>query len=646
MSGIFLAGNDHGNQRRERVAADRERRRKWSMSTARPLVFYLFTAISLAKAASGEKAQVPGNAAGSLQKAVLPQLRDKRTWQALKGLQYGGKTSHDGAVAIGVGPDGSVLIVGNTAPMNGSVSAWGNTTPGARLGGRDVFLARLTKWGDLAWIRRAGSKDDDEAHAIAVTKHAVYVCGATQGDIGGPNQGGRDIFVAKYSLTGQSLWGKPVQLGSDKDDICRSIAVSDPDVESPVIFLSGRTAGSLLASAAAPLATQQTHRFVAKLMETSDTQSTTVNAVKIVRVLQRGTLATNSGDILRTAPDGHLYLVSNQYDAVHSGDSKASSVIEVLDQDALLIHHTQSLRDDSGVSFYATSASVMPGTGDLFVGGVAHGSDGGFCVAKYSPTGVSPRAPTGRQAWGVRLGTLLKATPGNPLQRGLQRLAIAADPDRGVVHVCGMKDKFFASDVQDGSGLISAPFAQLWAANGSVVLKTTRANHFPAIVEEIADVAIVPFVGDSGSGGGGIVVYVGSVGGTATESVKVLVGSVGSARYASHGRGRSIQSSTSLEVTGSSASDEGSGGKQEDDAGTAGVQAARGGGNGLGVVGGAAVGVSAVGGAFLVAVAVALATRPSGRRLDDGGFDDASAAAALTALGRTSGKIGGSSAPQ
>lgn len=579
------------------------------------------------------------------------QLRDKRTWQAFKGLQYGGLSSVDGAVAVGAGPEGAVFIAGNTLPMNSSVTAWGNAAAGDQTGGKDAFIARLTSTGELAWVRRLGSKSSDEIHAMTVTEHAVYVCGSTFGDIGGPNQGESDVFVAKYSHAGHNIWAKPVQVGSEKEDVCWSIAVADPSLSTTDMFISGRTEGAFAPSVLPPSGNQKTHRFVAKLVEKADTQSVTVNAAKVEHVFQRGTLAINSADFVKIAPNNHLYVVSNQYNAAEDGEKRVSAILEILDQDSLSSHHTQTLVEDlTQLSFHATSASVMPETGELYVGGIVRGRSGGYCVAKFTPmpsvlasskATPSSHAPTGEQTWGVRIGDLVVSAPGNSPLAGMSRLSIVADPHHHVVHVFGVKSGFYDSGAMDGSGLVRSPFIQLAAGNGSTLSVSERATEFPNRLEEIYDVAMVRN-GDTEPAGLPFVVYAGCIGGSNTRTPKVLVGSVGSPKFVSHAASAPTHTSTSLEVSGAGGAAEAS--TSGGPGAAAALQGKKRG--GLGVVGSAAVGVSAVGGAFLIALAIALATRPRLRKLDDSAFDDESAAAALAALRENSAAVGGSSAPQ
>jgi hypothetical protein len=87
----------------------------------------------------------------------------------------------------------------------------------------DAFVAKYTPEGKLSWIRTAGGKFGDYAHAVACDNKYVYVCGEVE-DYGPFNfdtlklygYGGNDIFVAKYDLDGNLLWA--VDAGSAESD--------------------------------------------------------------------------------------------------------------------------------------------------------------------------------------------------------------------------------------------------------------------------------------------------------------------------------------------------------------------------------------------------------------------------------------------
>jgi hypothetical protein len=78
----------------------------------------------------------------------------------------------------------------------------------------DIFIAKYTSNGDLAWAKRAGGIRNDQGSGISVDSAGnSYVTGffngtATFGTTTLTSAGGSDIFVAKYDSTGTVLWAK------------------------------------------------------------------------------------------------------------------------------------------------------------------------------------------------------------------------------------------------------------------------------------------------------------------------------------------------------------------------------------------------------------------------------------------------------
>lgn len=94
-----------------------------------------------------------------------------------------------------------------------------------------------------AWVRQSGTPASDYCYALAADSSGnVYISGLTYGDIGGPNAGGGDAFLSKYSPTGSPLWTR--QLGTSRSDYSYGVAVDGLDS----VYISGRTMGDLYES--------------------------------------------------------------------------------------------------------------------------------------------------------------------------------------------------------------------------------------------------------------------------------------------------------------------------------------------------------------------------------------------------------------
>lgn len=582
------------------------------------------------------------------QLASVPVLERERVWQAFRAIQYGSLESNDVAQAIGTDADGNVFIAGTTSPMNSSSEGWGNMAPGDQSAGKDGFLAKLAGSGDLAWVRRFGSPRDDVVHAMVVTNYAAYVCGETEGNLGmQKNAGGRDIFVIKYSLTGGKLWANAFQMGSGADDICKNIVVSSETAKAPSIFISGQTSG-LLFPGQSPPAGGQTHRFLAKLIETR-TGSPTGPTVILKRGIQRGSHGENSADCLAVGLNDRLYMLTNQYTAGEIVESKATAVLEIYDQEVLAVHQTEQLRVSHDHGFLATHAVVMPGTGDLYVAVASvfrkTRPQAGAKILTRRDFGIiklkaDPKDATVTHQWTAQLGSAV--LPRRLLEH--QKVTMAIDILREQVHIAGISDGFYAAQNGD-EVIISVPIYSLHTSNGSIARYVLRTTQYPSNVEDITDLAVHP--------GNRCVIYCGVVSGSQVGNISefaegqdfrvknAVVGGLGSPIFVS--RTSSTPISTSLEAEGvlSSAVGEGSAmATLEEKDVEKGGDVPR-----LGAVGGAAIGVSAVGGTLLLAVFVSSLARNSGRNFAVGGWDSSNLNGQISVNGPIS-VVGGSAAPQ
>jgi hypothetical protein len=81
-------------------------------------------------------------------------------------------------------------------------------------GGRDIYLVKYDKEGQVIWAQRAGGQADDFANSVALDKDGnCYIAGAFAGKMifAGDTisaKGQHDILIAKFSSKGQPLWCK------------------------------------------------------------------------------------------------------------------------------------------------------------------------------------------------------------------------------------------------------------------------------------------------------------------------------------------------------------------------------------------------------------------------------------------------------
>jgi hypothetical protein len=107
---------------------------------------------------------------------------------------------------------------------------------------RRAWVAKYSAAGALRWKRQLGTSGEGEDDAAGVATDGdgnIYIAGYTFGSLGGPFEGVRDAWVAKYSATGALRWKR--QLGTAADDIAWGVATGGDSN----VYIAGSTEGSL-----------------------------------------------------------------------------------------------------------------------------------------------------------------------------------------------------------------------------------------------------------------------------------------------------------------------------------------------------------------------------------------------------------------
>lgn len=188
-----------------------------------------------AAATDGTDFVVAGYTSGSLQ-ATNAGLKDAFVAKysaagALLWVRMLGTAADDLAHGVAADSSGNIYVAGVTGgALQGASSA----------GGQDVFVAKYTAQGTLAWVRQWGSPGNDVAQDVEVDgAGAVLVGGSTTGALAFDNQGGTDAFVSRWTSAGVREWAR--QLGTAGDESSHGLATgSDGSV-----YLAGSSTGAL-----------------------------------------------------------------------------------------------------------------------------------------------------------------------------------------------------------------------------------------------------------------------------------------------------------------------------------------------------------------------------------------------------------------
>ena len=110
-----------------------------------------------------------------------------------------GTPGSDNAEAIVSDGEGFIYTAGFTSGVLGQANI-GST--------KDGFLAKYDSRGNQRWIRQIGTSGIDNAFGtnLSADGNDLYVIGNTSGDLAAANQGGDDVWVAKYDTFGQQQW--------------------------------------------------------------------------------------------------------------------------------------------------------------------------------------------------------------------------------------------------------------------------------------------------------------------------------------------------------------------------------------------------------------------------------------------------------
>ena len=119
----------------------------------------------------------------------------------------GSNTGNDLCMAVTTDDEGNIYCGGETTGTPSGAAFQGGTT--------DAMVIKLSKDGEIIWVKTIGTPDPDRIHAITVQGNSLYVAGETQGELVAgerPGFNNNDAFVIKARLDGGIKWKS--QLGS------------------------------------------------------------------------------------------------------------------------------------------------------------------------------------------------------------------------------------------------------------------------------------------------------------------------------------------------------------------------------------------------------------------------------------------------
>jgi hypothetical protein len=263
----------------------------------------------------------------------------KQTW-----IKQFGTSAADSATALAPDGVGGVFVTGTTAGSLGD----------SNLGSDDVFLARYDGNGNQAWIRQFGTTASDVGNVLTSDGDGgAFLAGTTAGNLGGPNAGSLDAFVARYNAAGFSAWIR--QFGTSAEDYPNGLAQDGAGG----FYVEGYTLGDLGGPNAGNLDV-----FLARCGGDG----------KQAWITQFGTSDYDRGNAIALDQDGGVFIVG--YTQGSLGGANAGS-------DDIFLTRYDSGGGQTWIEQFGTTESdfttalTPDGTGGVFIGGGTWGNLGG-----------------------------------------------------------------------------------------------------------------------------------------------------------------------------------------------------------------------------------------------------------------------------
>ena len=143
-----------------------------------------------------------------------------------------GTSDDEYSQGVSISPDGSIYITGYT---------FGDLEGQSNSGASDAFLTKFSSDGTKVWTKLLAGSSYDRSYGVSTANDgSIYITGYSQSNLEGQtNNGGKDIYLTKFSSDGAKVWTK--LLGTSNDDWGLGTSVSSDGA----IYITGKTNGEL-----------------------------------------------------------------------------------------------------------------------------------------------------------------------------------------------------------------------------------------------------------------------------------------------------------------------------------------------------------------------------------------------------------------
>ncbi|MDM8531401.1 cellulose biosynthesis cyclic di-GMP-binding regulatory protein BcsB [Anaerolineales bacterium HSG25] len=329
-----------------------------------------------------------------------------------------GSIANDKVTALTTDEEGRIYVVGT------SDASWGEPI-NPHSGGRDIFVAKFSRGGNLLWNNFFGDEGNNNPKAIAVdADERIYISGSSNHSWGQPiseHAGQQDIFAARLGAGGKLQWLN--YFGSTGDDVANDMAIGSDGT----IYLVGSSD--------------------AEWDDTSVTAHTADNDAVVLQISNDGKLVWHSfmggtgfesGDAIGLDTNNNIYIAGTSSESWgdtilndHNGDSRDAFIAKLNNQGELSWNRFVGNSEGSD----AIEALTLDDFGNLYTAGYSW--DGwGEPVSAFAGTGffdafVAKWTPDGDLEWHTFMGNTSQAADAD------RAYDIAYDETTGRIYVVG-----------------------------------------------------------------------------------------------------------------------------------------------------------------------------------------------------------------